>query len=362
MDTVITKKKYNFFAGPAILPASVLKQATAATENFAGMGLSILEISHRSKQFVAVMDESVSLAKELLGIDDNYEVLFLTGGASSQFYMAPMNLLPSTGTACYVDTGTWSAKAIKEASMFGNVKVLASTKEGNYTSIPKNYEIPSDATYLHLTSNNTVFGTQHQSFPETNVPIVCDMSSDIFSRPIDVNKFGLIYAGAQKNMGPAGVTLVIVRKDMLNKVDRAIPTMLDYNTHIKKGSAFNTPPSFPIYVSMLTMRWVKENGGVVAMAAKNEEKAQLLYNEIDSNPFFKGTTSVEDRSKMNVTFAMNDPELEEAFFEACTAADCVGVKGHRSVGGFRASIYNAMPKESVQVLVDVMKDFANKNG
>ena len=362
MDTVITKKKHNFFAGPAILPASVLKQATAATEDFAGMGLSILEISHRSKQFAAVMEEANSLAKELLGLSDDYEVLFLTGGASSQFFMVPMNLLSPDGTACYVDTGSWSTKAIKEAKNFGNVEVIASSKEKDFTYIPKNLAIPSNATYLHLTSNNTVRGTQYQSFPETNVPIVCDMSSDIFSRPIDVNKFGIIYAGAQKNMGPAGTTLVIVKKDLLGKVERSIPTMLDYRTHIEKGSAFNTPPAFPIYVSMLTMKWVKEQGGVAVLAAKNEEKAKILYNEIDANPFFEGTTTVEDRSKMNVTFVMKNPEMESLFLEACTAADCVGVKGHRSVGGFRASIYNAMDKESVQVLVDVMKDFAVKHG
>ncbi len=361
MNTVITKKKHNFFAGPAILPQSVLKQAAAAIENFAGMDLSVLEISHRSKQFEAVMDEAVSLVKELLHLDDNYEVLFLTGGASSQFYMVPMNLLPQNETACYVNTGTWSDKAIKEAKNFGNVNVLASSKEDNYTFIPKGYEIPEDATYLHLTSNNTVFGTQHHKFPETNVPIVCDMSSDIFSRPIDINKFGIIYCGAQKNMGPAGVTLVIVRKDLLGKTGRTIPTMLNYNTHIAKGSMFNTPPAFPIYVSMLTMRWVKENGGVAAMAKKNEAKAKLIYNEIDTNPLFEGTTAVEDRSLMNVTFKMKNIEMEAAFLEACAAADCVGIKGHRSVGGFRASIYNAMPIESVQVLVDVMRDFASKN-
>ncbi|MFK7775075.1 MAG: 3-phosphoserine/phosphohydroxythreonine transaminase [Saprospiraceae bacterium] len=361
MNTVITKKKHNFFAGPAILPASVLKQATAAIEDFAGMGLSILEISHRSKQFVSVVDEAVSLTKELLGLDDNYEVLFLTGGASSQFYMAPMNLLPQDGTACYINTGTWSDKAIKEAKLFGNVNVLASSKESNYTSIPKGYKIPTDATYLHITSNNTVFGTQHHAFPETNVPLVCDMSSDIFSRPIDISKFGIIYCGAQKNMGPAGVTLVIVNKNLLGKTGRSIPTMLDYNTHIAKGSMFNTPPAFPIYVSMLTMRWVKENGGVSAMATKNEAKAKLLYNEIDVNPLFEGTTAVEDRSLMNVTFKMKNAEMEEAFLADCAAADCVGIKGHRSVGGFRASIYNAMSIESVQVLVDVMKNFASKN-
>jgi len=362
MDTVIAKKKHNFYAGPAILPASVLQQATAATKDFAGMGLSILEISHRSKQFASVLDEASSLAKELLGLSDDFEALFLTGGASSQFFMVPMNLLPTTGTACYVDTGSWSTKAIKEAKLFGNVNVIASSKEKNFTFIPKDYEIPSDSTYIHLTSNNTVRGTQYHSLPETNVPIVCDMSSDIFSRPIDVNKFGLIYAGAQKNMGPAGTTLVIVRKDLLGKVERAIPTMLNYNTHIEKGSAFNTPPAFPIYVSMLTMRWVKENGGVAAMATRNEEKAKLLYDEIDANPFFEGTTAIEDRSLMNVTFAMKNPEMENLFFDACTEADCVGIKGHRSVGGFRASIYNAMEKGSVQVLVDVMKEFAIKHG
>jgi len=262
MNTVITKKKHNFYAGPAILPASVLKQAATATENFADMGLSILEISHRSPQFTAVVEEATSLAKELLDISDDYEVLFLTGGASSQFYMAPMNLLPQDGTACYINTGTWSNKAIKEAKLFGNVNELASSADSNYNFIPKDYEIPADATYIHMTSNNTVCGTQHHKFPETNVPIVCDMSSDIFSRPIDVSKFGIIYCGAQKNMGPAGVTLVIVRKDLLGKTGRPIPTMLDYNTHIAKGSMFNTPPAFPIYVSMLTMRWVKENGGV----------------------------------------------------------------------------------------------------
>ena len=363
MDTVITKKKHNFFAGPAILPASVLQQASAAVENFEGMGLSILEISHRSAQFVAVMDEAISLAKELLSLDDDYEVLFLTGGASSQFFMAPMNLLAKEGTACYVNTGTWSDKAIKEAKLFGNVNVLGSSKEDNYTWIPKDYEIPSDATYLHLTSNNTVFGTQHQEFPETEVPIVCDMSSDIFSRPIDIKKFGIIYCGAQKNMGPAGTTMVIVRKDLLGKVERAIPTMLDYRTHIAKGSMFNTPPVYPIYVSMLTMRWVKAQGGVAAMAKKNDKKADLLYGEIDSNALFEGTTAVEDRSKMNVTFKMAKgyEDLEANFLKAAAAADCMGVKGHRSVGGFRASIYNAMPYESVEVLVDVMKDFSNKN-
>lgn len=355
-------KKHNFYAGPAILPQSVMAQASQAALDFGGTGLSILEISHRSKEFAAVMDEAASSTKELLGLSDDFEVLFLTGGASSQFYMTAMNLLPTTGKACYVDTGAWSTKALKEAKLFGGVEVLASSKDGNYNYIPKGYAIPKDATYLHLTSNNTIFGTQYQSFPETDAPIICDMSSDIFSRPLDVNRFGLIYAGAQKNLGPAGVTLVIVRKDMLNKVKRAIPTMLDYNTHIKKQSAFNTPPAFPIYVSMLTMRWLKASGGLTAIAAKNKEKAALLYKEIDRNPLFAGAAKVEDRSLMNVTFLLKNKDLEGAFLEACAAADCVGVKGHRSVGGFRASIYNAMPKSSVHVLVDVMQDFSKKFG
>ena len=362
MESVIVKKKHNFFAGPAIIPAPVLKQAAQAVENFADMGLSILEISHRSAQFSQVMDDAVSLTKELLNINDNYEVLFLTGGASSQFYMTAMNILPSNGTAGYVDTGAWSTKAIKEAKHFGNVEVVASSEDKNFSYIPKDFNLSSDLNYLHLTSNNTIFGTQLQSFPDLPFPLVCDMSSDIFSRPFDINKFGIVYAGAQKNLGPAGTTLVIVRKDLLGKVDRTIPTMLDYNTHIKKNSSFNTPPAYPIYVCMLTMKWLKENGGVAAMAAKNEAKGKLIYDEIDNNPLFKGVAAKEDRSLMNVTFVLNDSELEKPFLEACDAAGCVGIKGHRSVGGFRASIYNAMPIESVQVLVDVMKDFGKKFG
>jgi len=362
MDSVIVKKKHNFFAGPAIIPAPVLKQAAAAVENFADMGLSILEISHRSAQFTEVMDNAVSLTKELLNINDDYEVLFLTGGASSQFYMTAMNILPSDGTAGYVDTGTWSTKAIKEAKHFGNVEVVASSADKNFSYIPKEYSLPSNLNYLHLTSNNTIFGTQMKSFPKLPIPLVCDMSSDIFSREFDINKFGIVYAGAQKNLGPAGTTLVIVRKDLLGKVERAIPTMLDYNTHIKKNSSFNTPPAYPIYVCMLTMQWLKDNGGVPAMAAKNEAKGKLLYDEIDNNPLFKGVAAKEDRSLMNVTFNLHNEELAPAFLEDCAAAGCVGVKGHRSVGGFRASIYNAMPIESVQVFVDVMRDFRSKFG
>ncbi len=355
-------KKHNFYAGPAILPKEVIRQASKAAINFNDSGLSILEISHRSPGFTAVMEEAESLTRELLGINDDYAVLFLTGGASSQFYMSAMNLLAADGKACYVDTGAWSTKAVKEAKHFGNVEVIASSKDKNYNYIPKRYKVPTDATYLHLTSNNTIFGTAHNWWPDTDVPFVCDMSSDIFSRPLDINRFGMIYAGAQKNLGPAGVTLVIIRKDMLGKVDRAIPTMLDYNTHITKGSAFNTPPVFPIYVSMLTMRWIKAKGGVAEMAKKNKSKGGLLYREIESNPLFKGTAAKKDRSLMNVTFLLEKPELEAEFLAMCAAAGCVGVKGHRSVGGFRASIYNAMPRASVKVLTEVMQDLAKKHG
>ncbi len=355
-------KKHNFFAGPAILPAPVLKEAAKAVKDFDGMGLSILEISHRSKNFVAVMDEAVSLVKELLGLDDKWEVLFLTGGASSQFYMTAMNLLPQGKKAGYLDTGAWSTKAIKEAKLFGEVVEVGSSKDKNFNYIPK-FKTPSDVEYLHLTSNNTIFGTQIQRFPNIDAPIVCDMSSDIFSRPLDMEKFGLIYAGAQKNMGPAGTTMVIVRKDLLGKVERQIPSMLNYNTHIAKGSMFNTPPVYPVYVCMLTLRWIKANGGLEAMQRKNKSKAKLLYGEIDRNSLFEGFTEKKDRSLMNVTFNMaaGHEDKAEAFVAACDAAGCMGVKGHRSVGGFRASIYNAMPRNSVKVLVEVMAEFEKKH-
>ncbi|MFK8104143.1 MAG: 3-phosphoserine/phosphohydroxythreonine transaminase [Saprospiraceae bacterium] len=354
-------KKHNFSAGPAILPPSVIKQAAQAVENFNDLGLSILEVSHRGADFVAVLDEAIQSTKDLLGLGDEFEVLFLTGGASTQFFMSAMNLLGQDELACYVDTGTWSTKAIKEAKLFGNVEVLASSKEANFNYIPKGYSIPSNAKYLHLTSNNTIYGTQHQELPATDTPIICDMSSDIFSRPIDPKRYAMIYAGAQKNLGPAGTTLVIIRKEILGKIDRAIPTMLDYSTHINKNSSFNTPPVYPIYVCMLTMRWLKEMGGVEAMQKHNEEKAAMLYGEIDRNPLFSGTAAVEDRSLMNVCFTMSKPELEKDFMDICTAAGCSGIKGHRSVGGFRASIYNAMPKESIEVLVNLMKKFAEEH-
>ncbi|RMF32527.1 MAG: 3-phosphoserine/phosphohydroxythreonine transaminase [Bacteroidetes bacterium] len=353
-------KKHNFSAGPAILPAKVIRQASEAALEFNGMGLSLLEISHRSKEFVAVLDEAVALVRELLGLNDDWAVLFLTGGASSQFFMTAMNLLDEGDKAAYVDTGAWSSKAIKEARLFGRVEVIASSKDRNYSYIPKGFEVPADARYLHLTSNNTIFGTQYQNFPDSPVPIVCDMSSDIFSRPIDIEPFGLIYAGAQKNLGPAGTTLVLVRKDLLGKVQRTLPTMLDYQTHIAKNSSFNTPPVFPIYVCMLTLRWLKELGGLPAIAQHNEQKARLLYEEIDQNPCFRGTAEREDRSRMNATFVLAEgyESLEGKFLDSCRDAGIVGIKGHRSVGGFRASIYNAMPLESVQVLVQVMQEFA----
>ncbi|MFM8449616.1 MAG: 3-phosphoserine/phosphohydroxythreonine transaminase [Haliscomenobacter sp.] len=356
-------KKHNFNAGPAILPAEVFAAASQAVLDFEGLGLSLLEISHRSKPFEAVMHEAEQLVRELLGLSDDFAVLFLSGGASTQFFMAPMNLLNPEDKAGYVDTGAWSSKAIKEAKAFGKVEVLATSKADNYSYIPSGYAIPSDLTYVHLTSNNTIFGTQLHTWPETSVPIVADMSSDIFSRPLDISRFGMIYAGAQKNMGPAGVTLVVVRKDLLGRVNRHLPSMLDYRLHIDNGSMYNTPPVFPIYVSMLTMRWVKNQGGLAAMEAHNAAKGKLFYDELDSNPLFKGNVvNKADRSLMNATFLTVNPDLEKPFLDVCKEAGIDGIKGHRSVGGFRASMYNAMPLESTQVLVDVMRQFAIKHG
>ncbi len=355
-------KKHNFSAGPAILPQSVMQEAAQACIEFNGMGMSLLEISHRSKQFDAVEAEARALVHEIGGFDDRFAVLFLSGGASTQFALAPMNLLKDGEKAAYVDTGVWASKAIKEAKLFGNVEVLASSKEANYNYIPKGYHLPYDVAYLHLTSNNTIYGTQLHEFPKSPVPIVCDMSSDMFSRPFDVEQFGLIYAGAQKNIGPAGVTVVIVRKDLIGRSERKLPSMFDYKLHMENGSMYNTPPVFPLYVTMLTLRWLKEQGGLNAIQKHNEEKAAILYNEIDANPLFKGTVAVEDRSLMNVCFLPTNPAHEEPFMVAAKAAGIDGIKGHRSVGGFRASIYNAMPQSSVQVLVDVMREFAKQHG
>ncbi len=350
-------KKHNFSAGPCILPKVVLEKAAEAIINFNNQNLSLIEISHRSKDFVAVMDKAQALVKELLNLPDGYSVLFLQGGASTQFLMSAMNLMKVNGKAAYINTGTWSTKAIKEAKNFGHIDEVASSSDKNFSYIPKKYKIAADADYLHFTSNNTIFGTQFQQFPQVDdkTLLVCDMSSDIFSRTIDASKFDLIYAGAQKNMGPAGTTLVIVKDEILNKTGRNIPTMLDYTTHISKGSMFNTPPVFPIYVSMLNLEWLKENGGVASIEKINNSKAELLYNEIDSNPLFKGTAAIEDRSKMNITFILTDESKQEAFDKLWNDAGINGLKGHRSVGGYRASIYNALPIESVEVLVKCMK-------
>jgi phosphoserine aminotransferase len=354
-------KVHNFSAGPGILPLEVLKQAANACINFDNLNLSLLEISHRSKNFEAVMDNSRQLVKELLHLDDDFEVIFLGGGASLQFAMVPYNLLRTDGKAGYVNTGVWASKAIKEAKIIGNTEVLASSEEQKFSFIPKGYDIPSDLDYLHITSNNTIYGTQMKSFPKTNVPLVCDMSSDIFSREVNGNDFSLIYAGAQKNMGPAGATMVAVRKSILGKTGRKMLSMLDYNVHIKGDSMYNTPPVFPIYVSMLTLEWLKNNGGVPHIEKLNNQKANLLYAEIDRNSLFKGTTAVEDRSNMNVTFVMHNPELEPAFDKLTKEANLSGLRGHRDVGGYRASLYNALPLESVQVLVDVMQHFEKNN-
>ena len=349
-------KKHNFSAGPSILPQEVLEQASKAILNFNNLDLSLLEISHRSADFVAVMEKAQSLALDLLGLTGKgYTALFLQGGASLEFLMVPYNLLKENGKAAYLDSGTWASAAIKEAKFLGEVVVVASSKDKNYSYVPKGYTIPSDADYFHCTSNNTIFGTQIKEFPKTDIPMVCDMSSDIFSRKLDFTKFDLIYAGAQKNMGPAGTTLVVVKDEILGKTGRNIPSMLNYQTHITKESMHNTPPVFAVYVSMLTLQWLKDLGGIAAIEKINDAKAKLLYDEIDRNPNLTGTAAIEDRSHMNVTFLVNDPEKAAAFDKNCKDAGISGIKGHKSVGGYRASIYNAMPLESVKVLVDVMK-------
>jgi len=349
-------KKHNFSAGPCILPQSVLKQAAEAVLNFNGLDLSLIEISHRSKDFVAVMEKARSLVLELLNLENKgYSVLFLQGGASLEFLMAPYNLLKVGGKAQYLDTGTWSSKAIKEVNNLGDVEVIASSKDKGYSYIPKGYTIDSNADYFHCTSNNTIRGTQMKSFPKTDIPLVCDMSSDIFSRVLDFSQFDIIYAGAQKNMGPAGTTLVVVKTSILGKTGRSIPSMLDYQIHIDKDSMFNTPAVFPVYVSMLTLQWLKDLGGIKAIEKINKAKAELLYNEIDSNPLFEGTAAKEDRSYMNATFLLTDETKSEQFDKMLAESGINGIKGHRSVGGYRASMYNALPLESVQVLVDIMK-------
>ena len=346
-------KKHNFYAGPSILSEFTIKNTADAVMNFNETGLSILEISHRSKEFQAVIDEANALVKELLDIPQGYEVLFLGGGAG----MLPYNFLNKK--AAYLDTGVWASKAIKEAKLFGEVEVVASSKDDNYTYIPKNYTVPEDADYFHITTNNTIYGTELRTDPDVSVPLIADMSSDIFSRKIDIAKYEAIYAGAQKNLAPAGVTLIIVKEDALGKADRVIPTMLDYRTHVSKGSMFNTPPCLPIYSALQTLKWYKSLGGIEAMEKADKEKAAKLYDAIDASRIFVGTAKPEDRSIMNVCFVLRPEyaELEKAFIDYASERGIVGIKGHRSVGGFRASIYNAMPMSSVQVLIDAMKDF-----
>ncbi|MBK5269554.1 MAG: 3-phosphoserine/phosphohydroxythreonine transaminase [Bacteroidia bacterium] len=354
---------HNFNAGPSILPKEVFEDASRAIIDFNNTGLSILEIGHRTPIFQAVMDEARNLVKELMLLDENHEVLFLHGGATTQFMQVPMNLLNEKEMASYTETGTWAAKAIKEAKLFGHIEIAASTKENNYTCIPKVISVSPTAAYLHITTNETIAGTQWHKIPyDCGVPLVADMSSDIFSRVIDYNKFDLLYAGAQKNMGAAGVNLVVVNKNILGKVERVIPTILDYRNHIKYGSMLNTPPVFAVYVAMLTLRWLNKQGGIKAMEKRNNEKAKLFYETLDSLPIYRAIVAKEDRSIMNAVFVIDDPVQEKAFAELCKNEGMYGVKGHRSVGGFRVSMYNALPLESVKVLTELMKEFAIKKG
>ena len=355
-------KKHNFYAGPSILPEYTIEQTAAAIKNFANMDLSLMEISHRSKEFIAVMDEAQQLFKELLHIPEGYSVLFIGGGASTQFAMIPFNLFKKK--AAYLNTGVWSKKAIKEAKLFGDVDVVASSEDKLFNYIPKDYTIPADADYFHITTNNTIYGTEIKEDITSPVPLVADMSSDIFSRPLDVSKYAMIYGGAQKNLAPAGVTFVIVKNEILGKSGRQIPTMLNYQTHIDSESMFNTPPVVPVFAALQTLKWLKNNGGVEAMQKTNIKKANLLYEEIDRNPLFRATvTDPADRSLMNICFVMNEgyDSLEKPFFDFATAKGMIGIKGHRSVGGFRASTYNALPIESVVALIDCMQEFERKN-
>ncbi len=350
-------KKHNFYAGPSILPKKVIKETAKALKNFAGTGLSLASISHRSKEFDQVMNETQDLFKELLEIPEGYSVLFLGGGASLQFAMIPYNLMKSK--AAYVNTGTWANKALKEAKLFGEVHEI---KADDFFHLPKNFDLPADIDYLHITTNNTIYGTEFKDDFDVDVPVIADMSSDIFSRKIDVSKYVMIYGGAQKNLAPAGVTFVIIKNDILGKVDRQIPSMLNYQTHIDKGSMFNTPPVIPIYAAYQTLKWIKANGGVKGMNKNAVKKADLLYNEIDRNPYFVGTVAKEDRSLMNICFVMSDEhkDLEKDFLEFATERGMVGIKGHRSVGGFRASTYNALPMKSVKAMVKTMQKFEEK--
>jgi len=349
-------KKHNFSAGPAILPQEVIQGAAEAVLELDNIGLSLIEISHRSNEFKAIMEEACDLALQILGLEGKgYKAMYLQGGASMQFLMTAYNMLESK--AGYVNSGTWSTKAIKEAKILGDVIELASSKDKNFNYIPKGYNIPNDLDYLHITSNNTIFGTQYKNLPETSVPLVADMSSDIFSRPLDYSKFDLFYAGAQKNMGPSGVTLVIIKETAFNKVSRSIPSMLNYEVQANAGSMFNTPPVFPVYTVLLNLRWILKNGGLNGMGIQNKKKAAMIYDEIDRNPLFEGFANLDDRSSMNATFNLIDESSGAIFDTIWNNAKISGLKGHRSVGGYRASIYNALSMESIQVLVDCMKEF-----
>ena len=348
-------RKHNFSAGPSILAPEVFQKASEALLDFEGTGLSVIEISHRSPEFVRVIERARALALEIAGLDDSYTTLFLQGGASMQFLMVPYNLLETK--AAYIDTGTWANKAQKEAALFGNAEVIASSKADGYKYIPKNVTVPTDIDYLYITTNNTIYGTEYHSLPQTSVPLVADMSSDIFSRPLDYKQFSLIYAGSQKNLGASGSTLVIVKKDLLGKVSRKLPSMMDYQLHIKNDSMFNTPSTFAVYVNLLVLEWIQAQGGLQALGKRNRAKADLLYGEIDRNSLVVGYANKEDRSLMNVVFNLTDESTKERFDALCKEANISGIKGHRSVGGYRASIYNALPLQSVQVLVDVLKEF-----
>lgn len=352
--------KYNFGAGPSILPQEVFEEASSAVLNFQDSGLSILEISHRSKEFESVIEEAEQLVRELLNVPRGYSILFLQGGASGQFAEVPLNLLPEGGFAAYLDTGVWASKAIKEAQRIGDVRVIASSSDQNYTYIPKEYEVPNDAAYFHITTNNTIYGTEIFQTPNSPVPLVADMSSDIFSMDIDVSKYGLIYAGAQKNLGPAGMVLVIIKDELLGQSGRKLPAIQDYQSHVKGKSMFHTPPVFAIYVAMLNLRWLKKLGGVKVMEQENIVKARLLYEEIDRNTLFSAAAVAEDRSRMNVVFVAKNPEVESAFLSFAKSRNIAGLKGHRSVGGFRASIYNAMRIQGVNALVDAMQEFEDQ--
>ncbi len=353
---------HNFNSGPSILPKEVLEQAATAIHDFNNTGLSILEIGHRTAWFVDVLDEARAIVKHLMQLDDSYDVLFLHGGATTQFMQIPMNLLDDGETAAYCDNGIWGAKAIKEANLFGKALVVASSKDRKHSYIPKDFTVPADCKYLHITSNNTVEGTQWHEFPATDVPLIADMSSDIFHRPLNFKQFILIYAGAQKNMGAAGVNIVVVKKDILGKIKRPIPAIMDYRNHIEANSLLNTPPVFAIYVSMLTLRWIVKQGGLAEMEKRSRQRADLFYNTLDALPLFKPMVAKEDRSLMNVTFSIEDKQLEDAFLEACKANGMVGVKGYRTVGGLRVSMYNALPLSSVQAICDLMTEFQRKNG